>query len=166
VTASIPRSLALVEAIGGRPAAESTARRLGVTDWNAAHRTADFHLTRGEIARALGVIAAVWTHETVEAPIADGVDEVALALRADAWGRSFRAKVVTTRVGRAPVRSRHGLTVLPDAEPVAGRFRIPGGAGPATPQLDQALSTMGRRYGPFAVRMAKLGLEYPSPHGG
>ena len=87
-------------------------------------------------------------------------DEIALALRSDVWQRSFRARVVTTRPGRAPVRSRHGLTILPDAEPRAGRYLIPGDAGPAAPQLDQALAAMGRRYGPFAVRLAKLGLEY------
>lgn len=163
VTASIPMSLALVEAIGGRATAEATARRLGVDDWSATHRTSDFHLAKADYARAIGVIAAVWSHETVEAPVADGVDEVALALRADAWGRSFRAKVATTRAGRSPVRSRHGLTILPDAEPVAGRYRIPGGAGPAAPQLDQALAAMGRRYGAFSVRLARQGLEYDAP---
>jgi len=80
VSASIPASLALVEAIGGRDIAAATARRMGVTSWGAYHRTGDFHLTKTEIARALATVAAVWTHETVEAPIADGVDEVALAL--------------------------------------------------------------------------------------
>lgn len=160
VTASIPVSLALVEAIRGHATAEATARRLGVDDWSPAHRTADFHLSKAEFAHALGVIAAVWSHETVEAPVADGMDEMALALRADVWGRSFRARVVTTRVGRAPVVSHHGLTILPDAEPATGRYRIPGDDGPAAPQLDQALATMGRRYGPFAVRLAKQGLEY------
>lgn len=160
VSASIPASLALVEAIGGREAAEATARRFGVTGWGAAHRTADFAFEKGEITRALGVVAAVWTHETVEAPITDGVDEVALALRADVWQRSYRTKVVTTRAGLTPTRSRHGLTILPDAEPKAGRYVIPGGAAPAVAQLEEALAVMGRRYGPFAVRMARLGMEY------
>lgn len=163
VTASIPVSLALVEAIGGREAAEATARRLGVSDWSAAHRTADFHLSKGDYARAVGLLAAVWSHETVEAPVTDGVDEVALALRADVWQRSFRARVATTRVGRTPVVSRRGLTILPDSEPVAGRYRIPGGEDPAAPHLDQALAAVGRRYGPFSVRMARQGLEYPAP---
>lgn len=163
VSASIPMSLALVEAIGGRATAEATARRLGVSDWSAAHRTADFHLSKGDYARAIGVLAAVWSHETVETPVVDGVDEVALALRADVWQRSFRARVATTRVGRAPVQSRHGLTIVPDAEPKAGRYVIPGDAGPAVPQLDQALAAMDRRYGPFAVKLARLGLEYDAP---
>ncbi len=160
VSASIPMSLALVEAIGGRATAEATARRLGVSEWSTAHRTSEFHLSKADYGHAISIIAAVWSHETVEAPVTDGVDDIALALRSDVWQRSFRARVVTTRPGRAPVRSRHGLTILPDAEPRAGRYVIPGDAGPAAPQLDQALAAMGRRYGPFAVRLAKLGLEY------
>lgn len=160
VSASVPVSLALVEAIGGRAAAEATAARLGAADWSPAHRTAAFTLTRGEIVRALAVIAAVWSHETVEAPVADGVDEVGLALRADVWSRTFRARVVSTRPGRAAVRSRHGLVILPDAEPRRGRHVIPAGPAPAIAQLDAALVAIGRRYGPFAERMARLGLEY------
>jgi transcriptional regulator GlxA family with amidase domain len=163
VTASIPMSLALVEAIGGRDAAETTARQFGVADWSARHRSADFQLRKGDISGGLGAIAAVWTHETVEAPISDGVDEVALALRTDAWTRSYRTKVVTTHQGGAPVRSRHGLQILPDAVAQPGRYVIPGGAGPAAPQLDVALAAMQRRYGPMAVRLATIGLEYDAP---
>jgi transcriptional regulator GlxA family with amidase domain len=163
VTASIPMSLALVEAIGGRDAAEATARQFGVADWSARHHSADFQLRKGDLAGGLGAIAAVWTHETVEAPISDGVDEVALALRADAWARSYRTKVVTTYPGGAPVRSRHGLVILPDAVAQPGRYVIPGGAGPAAPQLDATLAAMQRRYGPMAVRLATIGLEYDSP---
>jgi hypothetical protein len=35
---------------------------------------------------ALYSLAAFWTHETFEAPIVDGGDEIQLALRTDAWG--------------------------------------------------------------------------------
>lgn len=163
VTASIPMSLALVEAIGGRGVAEATAREFGVADWSAAHRSADFQFRKGDLAAGVKAVAAVWAHETVEAPISDGVDEVALALRTDAWSRSYRTKVVTTHRGGAPVRSRHGLTILPDAVARSGRYVIPGDAGPAAPQLDTALAAMDRRYGPMAVRLATLGLEYDAP---
>lgn len=160
VTASIPMSLALVEAIGGHAAADATAARFGVTQWSAQHRTADFALTKEDTSAAMKNLAALWSHETVEAPIADGVDEVALALRADVWARSYRTKVVTTNAGRSPVRSRHGLTILPDEQPQAGRYVIPGGVGPAMPQLEAAMVSMGERYGPAEVRLAKIGLEY------
>lgn len=160
VTASIPLSLALVEAIGGRAVAETTAARFGVTSWTAMHRTANFEFTKADISSAAKTAAAIWSHETVEAPVADGIDEVALALRADAWGRSYRTKVVTTNASRTPVKSRRGLTILPDAEPQAGRYIIQGNAGPAAPQLDAAIAEMGKRYGPVAIRLATIGLEY------
>jgi transcriptional regulator GlxA family with amidase domain len=160
VTASIPASLALVEAIGGRPAALATAKRLGVTGWSAAHRTADYALRRGDALRVIGVMVAPWAHETLEAPVSDGVDELALALRADAWARTFKTKVVTTRVGLAPVRSRRGLVIVPDATPQAGRRVLRVTAGPPASQLDAALHDVGRRYGAFFERLARLGLEY------
>lgn len=163
VTASIPMSLALVEAIGGKAVAQATATRLGVKSWGTAHRTADFGLETRDIATALGSMAAVWTHETLEVPISDGVDEVALALRADAWGRSYRTKVVTTGVGMAPVRSRHGLTLVPEAAAQKGGRLMPGQPIAAGPQLDAAIADMGRRYGSGAVRLAKIGLEYDPP---
>jgi len=53
--------------------------------------------------------------------------------------------------------------ILPDAVAQPGRFVIPGGAGPAAPQLDAALAAMQRRYGPMAVRLATIGLEYDVP---
>lgn len=163
VTASIPASLALVEAIGGRGAAEATAKRLGVASWGGAHRTADYAITKADYVSAISGMAAVWTHETVEAPVADGIDEIALALSADAWGRSFRSKVVMTRAGLAPARGRNGMAFLPEAEPVSGRLAIPVSAGPPALQLDASLADIARRYGPGAARLARIGLEYDRP---
>jgi transcriptional regulator GlxA family with amidase domain len=163
VTASIPVSLALVEAIGGKPVAQATATRFGVATWGSAHRTADFSLETRDIATALANMAAVWTHETLEAPITDGVDEVALALRTDAWGRSYRTKVVTTGVGMTPVRSRRGLMLVPEALAQKGGRIMPGPPMAAGPQLDATLAEMGRRYGSGEVRLAKIGLEYDPP---
>lgn len=163
VTASIPAALALVEAIGGRAEAQATAHRLGVATWGAAHHTADYAITSADYAYAAGALAAVWGHETLETPLADGTDEITLALRADAWSRSFRSKVVTTRVGLAPIRGRNGLVILPEAEPVKGNPTIPVHTGPPGFQLDATLADMTRRYGPGASRMARIGLEYDPP---
>jgi putative intracellular protease/amidase len=160
VTASIPMSLALVEAIGGRAAAEATARRLGVETWSSAHRTADFAIGEADVAAAR--LASHAPHETTEIPIADGVDEVSLALQVEAWGRSNRTTVVTTNVGRAPVRSRHGLVILPDAEARPGSHVIEPVSLPAVPQFAATLAEMGRRYGVGIIRLATLGMEYDS----
>ena len=164
VSASLPASLALVEAIAGRAAARATADRIGVADWSAAHRTGDFQVTAADYRHGLANLVAFWAHETVEAPVAPGTDELALALRTDTWSRSYRTKVVTTRAGLGAVRSRRGLTILPDAEPRAGRYILPSHPTPAA-EIDGGLAAMGRRYGPASARLAKLGLEYEAPRG-
>lgn len=158
VTASIPMSLALVEAIGGRPAAEDTARRFGAKHWGPSHKTAGFEITKAD--RTAAAQAARAKRETTEIPIDDNVDEVSLALQAEAWGRSMRTTVKTTRPGRSPVRSRNGLVILPDAESKAGSHVVPAATLPAVPALAETLAQMGSRYGPSAPRFAVLAMEY------
>lgn len=160
VSASIPASLALVEAIGGRPAAASLANRLGAAGWSAEHRTADYALSTADYAGALLAIGFFWRRETLQAPIADGVDEIALALQADAWSRTFRARVVTVNERDAPVRSRRGLILIPDRRPEPDRPTLALPPGAPLPQLDAAVAGVGRRYGWRAARLSRLGMEY------
>ena len=160
VTASIPASLALVEAMAGRPAAEAEAARLGVANWSAQHRSADFNVTSADVTQGLGNLLAFWTHERVETPVRDGFDEVSLALRTDAWGNTLKTKVVITG-SNGPVRSRHGLVLTPDAPARPGAYVIPEHAGGGGAQLDLALKDMDRRYGAGTSRLATLELEYP-----
>lgn len=158
VSASIPTTLALVEAIAGRRAAEATASRLGAGDWSPRHRTAEFKIERSDYAVGMANLAAVWKHETVEAPLQDGVDEIALALQTDAWRRGMRAKVVVA--GPGPVRSRHGLTILPDGPHRADTVVLAPPAGGSATVLDWTLAEMTRRYGAGTARLAWLGMEY------
>ena len=158
VSASLPASLALVEAIGGRAAAAATAARFGTDAWGPGHRTARFAIGRDDRAAAAAALRA--KRERVEIPIAGGVDEVSLALQVEAWGRSLRSRVVTTRIGGAPVRSRSGLLIVPDAEPRPGSHVVEAAALPAVTALEATLAQMERRYGPAAARFAVLGMEY------
>ena len=100
--------------------------------------------------------------ETTEIPIADGVDEVSLALQAEAWGRSMRTKVLTTHAGRTPVRSRHGLVIMPDAEAKPGNHVVEAATLPAVPAFEATLGEMGTRYGASVIRFAVLAMEYDS----
>lgn len=160
VSAALPVSLALVEAIGGPAAARGVADRLALRGWSPAHRSADFRMEMSDYLSVAATLLAFWTHETVEAPVHDGSDEIALALRTDAWARSLRATVVTTHAGLGPVRSRRGLTILPDAEPGAGRrYVLQATDGRAGDQLKTTLAGMTRRYGSNAARFAALTLE-------
>ena len=156
VTASVPVSLALVEAIAGRPAAAALAARLGATRWDAAHASDAFQLDRGHVRTAAGNWLAFWSHETLAIPVADGVDEIALALAADAWSRTYRSRA--TAVAPGPVTTRRGLTLVPDA---AGGTALP--APPAdrpTRALDLALAGIADRYGEATAAFVALQLEY------
>jgi putative intracellular protease/amidase len=159
ITASIPVSLALVEAIAGRPAAEALAGRLGVARWDAAHDSDAFHLDRGHVRTAAGNWLAFWSHETLALPVEDGVDEIGLALAADAWSRTYRSRVLATAA--APVTTRRGLTVLPDADAARGPLLPPIAREHPAETLDVTLRSMAARYGEPTAAFVALQLEYP-----
>ncbi len=135
VTASIPLSLTLVEAVAGRARAEELAREFGAPSFGAEHDSARFALGRGSVWTLASNWLAFWSHESLEVPIAAGVDEVALALTSDAWARTYRSSVHAVAAG-GEVTSRRGLTFLVDP-PTEGAVAI---ALPAdgAPALDGA----------------------------
>lgn len=161
VTASIPVSLALVDAIAGRTSAIRTANRLGVENWSATHHTPNASLNFGRFSRFGANYLAFWRHETVELPVVNGFDEISLALVSDAWRETFLANVKTTSADRRPVVSRHGLTLLPDATPASGSFIIHSYSGPSIRTLDHALSDIDHRYGVATGNVVALSMEYP-----
>ena len=158
VSASLPVSLALVEAIAGRERAQAVAREIGAPDWDAAHASGAFQLTRRDAWTFVSNTLGVWRHETVGIPIADGVDEVTLALVADAYANTYATHVVA--LARAPVASAHGIRFLPTTvradvtlAPIAG--------GPPVAAFDQAFAAIAARYGEASASFARLSLEYP-----
>ncbi|MGA0602950.1 DJ-1/PfpI family protein [Caulobacter sp. KR2-114] len=161
VSASIPASLAVVEAMAGRERAAQVAARMGVSSWSAAHHSADFPFAAPDLAEAGMTLASPWNHERLEAPVAAGFDEVALALTADAWSATYRASIATTSPTTAPIRSRHGLLLLADARPAAHPRLLPRHGGAPVAQFDLAFADIARRYGPASARVAAKGLEYP-----
>ena len=163
VTASLPMSLALVHAIAGETLAQSLAAVLGVSHYDARHRSADFALNAHWIAQAVGNSVQIWGHQTIGLPIEDGVDDMALAFTADAWSRTYRSQVVTS--GRQPVvRTAFGLEVMPDAPSEAGSpdilLKHLSHEAPAR-SLDAALAEIGARYGVGTAGFVALQVEYP-----
>ncbi|MFS8046128.1 DJ-1/PfpI family protein [Rhizobium sp. BR 314] len=163
VTASIPASLALVEAIGGRAKAQSVAAGLGVDGWSAAHDATPFRMTTGRLWRFAANYLAFWGHETIRLPVQDGFDEIALALAADAWSRTFRSQALVVEQA-ASIRSRNGLVLVPDvsAENSASSMEIP--LLPPARILDDALSQIAARYGSRTSDIVALQLEYSTRH--
>jgi transcriptional regulator GlxA family with amidase domain len=164
ITASMPMSLTLIEAIAGRDKAQAVARDLGLADWDARHDSGAFRFTRPFALTAIGNSAAFWRHEKLGLRLAAGADEVALALVADAWSRTYRSRAVTFAGTREAVRSRGGLGIYPErvADDWQSGQLIPAFDGwrPAE-ALDRALDRITARYGTRTADFVAMQLEYP-----
>jgi putative intracellular protease/amidase len=160
VTASIPASLALVEAMAGYARAKATATELGIEDWTSAHVSAPFHLTVGRAGLIARNYLAFWTHEILSIPITEGFDEIALALSADAWSRTYRSQAIAIS-GNNRVKSRHGLVLVPDKENNKGYVELLFDQKAASSKsLDTTLETIAARYGHETADLVALQLEY------
>jgi putative intracellular protease/amidase len=170
ISASMPMSLTLIEAIAGRDKAEAVARDLGLATWDTRHDSGAFRFTRPFALTAMGNTLAFWNREQLGIELAPGVDEVALALVADAWSRTYRSRAVTFAGSAGALPARSGLRILPEhvATDWPAARRLPAiGALPAAKALDQALLAIESRYGMGTADMVAMQLEYPrhrAPH--
>jgi putative intracellular protease/amidase len=159
VSASVPASLALVEAIAGQAVAERTAQRLRVADWDSTHDSAAFVFR----AKHFGVIAnnwlAFWRHESVALPIQEGVDEMATAQTADAGSRTYRSRAFATGTDTV-VRSQRGLWIETEAVAKPGDLLLPSSAAASPVALDTTLDGIATRYGEATANLVALELEH------
>ena len=163
VSASMPMMLTLIEAIAGRDKAEEVARDLGVMQWDARHYSAAFRFTRPFAMTAMNNTLAFWNHERFAIELAAGIDEVSLALVADAWSRTYRSRALTFARAEGPHETRNGMRVVPDAIDADGTGE---NALPAIDQrpkqaLDAALQGIEARYGMRTADFVATQLEYP-----
>lgn len=165
VTASVPISLALVEAIGGKSAATRLARRLGADeDWSARHESAAFRLNWRTAGLAIVNWVSFWRHERIGIRVRSGVDEIALAFTADAYSRTYRSKAATVAEAAGPLISKRGLVLLPDHFGDAAKidqFVTVAMDTPAVEALDSTLASIRERYGDAVASFVALQLEYP-----
>ena len=165
ISASMPTALALVEAIAGHEAAAIEAKALGVTDWSTQHNSEVFEPRLG--VNLFPLIAVNFTNGWFHKPEAVGIsvdqetDEIALAFTADAWSRTGMSRAYIISANQAPIRTKHGLTVLPD--PVGRQtYALKAiGTGTAMQSLDDAPSGIANRYGHSTAYGVALDLEYP-----
>jgi putative intracellular protease/amidase len=164
ITASMPMMLTLIEAIAGREKAEAVAQELGLEQWNARHASAAFKLTRPFATTVLTNRMAFWNREELGIRLDPGMDEVSLALVADAWSRTYRSQAVTFAPSSSPVETANGIRVLPDRVeadwPEERRVSTFPDQPPAK-ALDQALQAISRRYGEPTTNVVAMQLEYP-----
>jgi transcriptional regulator GlxA family with amidase domain len=163
VSASIPISIALVEAIAGRARAETLARRLGATDWSPRHNSEQFRLTPRAFLTALANKTMLWRHEELGIAVSPGVDEIRVALIADAYHRTRRSPTFTVSASSEPVRTHRGLTIYPDRPEgarAADRMLSLLEHVPPVQALDQALSDIAAGYGIRTASFVALTMEY------
>jgi transcriptional regulator GlxA family with amidase domain len=164
ITASMPLSLTLIQAIAGRPRAEAVARDLGMAHWDASHDSGAFLLTRPFALTVLGNILAFWNREKLGIELSPGIDEVSLALVADAWSRTYRSRAMTFARAAGAVESRNGIRIIPDRASShwsADHLLPVVGARKPAEALDKALAAIRERYGTRTASVVAMQLEYP-----
>jgi putative intracellular protease/amidase len=109
VTAAIPLSLALVEAIAGTDTATRLANDLGVSDWSSEHNSQQFRMRASTY--ALAIRNLVSTRRKIDLQVSAGEDEISLSLAADTYSRTFRNRVFTLAGAAGAIRTKGGLTV-------------------------------------------------------
>ncbi len=165
ISASMPMSLTLIEAIAGREKAISVAAELGLTHWDSWHTSDAFLITRPFAWTVMRNKAAFWKQEELGLPLTPGIDEVSLALVADAWSRTYRSQAVSFAAASGPVTTRSGLRILPDRILAnwSGTQLEPLWERPAAMALDSALTAIGVRYGAPTRTIVETQLEYSTP---
>lgn len=163
ITASMPMMLTLIETIAGRPKAKAVARDLGIVRWDARHVSGAFRLTRSFVTTVLANRLAFWNHEELGIALAPGMDEISLALTADAWSRTYRSKV-TTHASSGMIKTRNGIRIIPDRQgadwPETRRITTFPGNRPAE-ALERTLAAITARYGTGTADVVAMQLEYP-----
>ncbi|MFL6575141.1 MAG: DJ-1/PfpI family protein [Povalibacter sp.] len=165
VTAAIPLSLALVEAIAGSNRASQVAEGLGLDAWSSEHDSSAFHLSTGIY--LLAIRNWILPSQEIGLQVAAGVDELALALTADTWSRTYRSRAYAVADSPGVIRTQHGLTLIPDR--IVGQAKMPrrlrptAAGTPSMQVLDDSLAEISKSYGRSTANFVALQLEYPGP---
>src|SRR6266498_5004490 len=163
ISASMPMTLTLIEAITGREKAEAVARDLGVEHWDISHNSAAFKMTRPFALTVLGNTLAFWNREQLGIELSPGIDEVSLALAADAWSRTYRSHALTFSGSAEAVTTQNGARILPNrvATSWPDERLIPIGELPPVQVFDDTLQAIEERYGTRTAYVVAMPHEYP-----
>lgn len=166
ISAAIPTSLALVEAIAGHARAAQLGATLGVDEWGTAHDSDAYGFGGGNLWPFLQVnVMNHWFHrrDRYEIALRPGIDDLALALTADAWSRTGRGEVRAMSAA-AEVQGDTGLLWFADA-PAAPGAKPQGlelvSAAPGGSLFDALLAAIDLRYGDATALGVALDFEYP-----
>jgi putative intracellular protease/amidase len=160
VTASIPVSLALVEAIAGSERATIVALQMGAKDWSSKHNSDYFQLSARHMIRAAVNWLSFWSHDDIAIRVEDGVDEIALAILSDSYSRTYRSNAFPYSDNKSKVVSKRGLTVIINKSKSFNlELYIPDKVPPLE-LVDFALKNISKLYGSGTSDFVALQLEY------
>lgn len=160
ITASVPMTISLVEAIAGPQRARALADELGVADWSPVHDSSRFGLTGTRRWNYIVDTLAFWRREQRVVDVREGSDDIALALAADAWTRTGWVHVrAAADVPWVRLRSGLMLATAPAAADVP-RVAIAGDAVKPVQQLDRTLCEIDTRFGRVRRDRVEQELEY------
>nr|WP_219683395.1 hypothetical protein [Bradyrhizobium canariense] len=112
---------------------------------------------------ALANVLAFWRRDEYSIELESGMDEVSLALVADAWSRTYRSSAKTTASTPGAGETRDKIRIIPDrtnaSRPGVRRVSIFPGLPPAE-ALDHTLDAIAARYGERTTNMVAMQLEY------
>jgi putative intracellular protease/amidase len=159
ITASVPMLISLVEAIGGRGHANLLATELGVDSWSPEHDSSKFGLNAKRRWNYVVNKMAFWQRERWSVDVADGMDDVALALAADAWSRTGSVTVDAAAAGSVTLSSGMTLVAQPSEQQMP---RLPLQPSlKSVQQLDRTLCDIAERFGDARLDRVRMELEYP-----
>ncbi|MDP9108329.1 MAG: DJ-1/PfpI family protein [Pseudomonadota bacterium] len=169
VSAAMPTSIALVEAIAGPARAAALAQELGMATWDSSHNSDFFQPTLGSnlMAFAQTLYFNRWFHTTekIGVPVALGVNEMTLALTVDAYSSTGRSQAYIVAGSATPIQTAHGLTIIPDLTSRDGpslSHELPALDGvPPGRVLARVLTDIEALYGKTSAYGVALLLEYP-----
>jgi len=167
VSAAIPASIALVEAISGTEKARDVAQRVGAIAWSAKHDSDAFAPRLGTTAVPLANVLYInrWLHgrDQIDVLGVTGIDEGTLALTIDAYSTTGRSQAYLVSATGEPFVTRHGLRILPDRAHRAGTAAALLLAADLAPvmALESALDGIMQRYGRATAKGVALAFEYP-----
>lgn len=164
ITAALPMMLSLIEAIAGREKAETVARDLGVDAWGMRHASAAFRLTRQFATTVLANRMAFWNRDVWGIELQPAMDEVSLAMIADAWSRTYRSNAVTFAASSSSIMTANGVRVVPDRVEDGWSEDRQVSIYPdqhPTEALDLTLEQITDRYGAPTTNVVAMQLEYP-----
>ncbi len=163
VSAALPASLALVAAIAGRETARRLAQHYGVDDWSADHNSAEFQFTWRDYWQIASNYLSFWRHQQRLLNLYPGIDEVALALQADAYSRTYQSSVLSYHATATEISSLNGLRFVPDRQALTAtsQFLAPLANFSAIRVLQQTLAQIAAEQGEHNCHLVRLLLEYP-----